>query len=285
VPQTRVRQKETLMHQTFHPPMTARQRRGFTLVELLVVIGIIALLISMLLPSLNKARQAANAAACLSNMRQIGQAALMFANDHKGYLPKNWNNAGPNWGDTSWEYRYPFESWEYILSLYSSKNVFRCPSDDTGKLRGQWTTQDWAGDKWEDDDIPLSYRWNMSHFPDNDTGIKLSQLRNSTQAILAAEGAMVAEFPENWLATWTSNYDTRVGELTPENAAYNRHGGKTIAQGRSNFVFADGHAETLDWAETWKRIGGTDDQPETMWRTKWLGSKWNGGQPLTNQSP
>jgi prepilin-type processing-associated H-X9-DG protein/prepilin-type N-terminal cleavage/methylation domain-containing protein len=67
-------------------PRTARPR-AFTLVELLVVIGIIALLISILMPSLSRAREQANLVKCMSNLRQVGTAMMMHATEHRNYVP------------------------------------------------------------------------------------------------------------------------------------------------------------------------------------------------------
>jgi prepilin-type N-terminal cleavage/methylation domain-containing protein len=63
------------------------RRRAFTLVELLVVVGIIAILIAVLMPALRRARQAAYETSCANNLRQLMMGALMFANEHKGHLP------------------------------------------------------------------------------------------------------------------------------------------------------------------------------------------------------
>jgi prepilin-type processing-associated H-X9-DG protein/prepilin-type N-terminal cleavage/methylation domain-containing protein len=76
------------------PAVSKGERQAFTLVELLVVIGIIAVLIGVLLPSLVRARQSANAVACTSNLRQWGAATELYAVTNHGYLPRRGQGVG-----------------------------------------------------------------------------------------------------------------------------------------------------------------------------------------------
>jgi prepilin-type N-terminal cleavage/methylation domain-containing protein/prepilin-type processing-associated H-X9-DG protein len=98
--------------------------RGFTLVELLVVIGIIALLISILLPTLARARESANRTKCLANLRSIGQALAMYEQTNQGKLP-NQNPKG-----TALDYdAVNLTLIEFYKDALESAAVFYCPSD------------------------------------------------------------------------------------------------------------------------------------------------------------
>ena len=126
-------------------PSTSRNRHstsGFTLVELLVVIGIIAVLIAILLPSLSKARRAAQAVACMSNLRQVGIGMMQYVNDNRGTLPVAdvWvSTDGPDlwmrtWG-SGWVSR--LAELKYVPTT-TEKNrtkadVFSCPTDQEGR--------------------------------------------------------------------------------------------------------------------------------------------------------
>ena len=111
------------MNTSSAPNIPIPHRRAFTLVELLVVIGIIAALIALLVPVFAKAREQAHRTKCLSNLRTIGQAMFVYANNNRDRLPNG--NALYTWVDP--------DAANWVMKNFaddlSEGRVFHCPSD------------------------------------------------------------------------------------------------------------------------------------------------------------
>ena len=113
-------------HSTYRktPTCFSSVRRGFTLLELLIVIAIVAIIAGMLLPALNRARERANSIACVSNLRQIQYAVGGYADDHRGIFPNVYGNSitGDKDPDANWIYTI------YQGKYLSGGAVFHCNS-------------------------------------------------------------------------------------------------------------------------------------------------------------
>ncbi len=215
-----------------------RRRNGFTLVELLVVIGIIALLISILLPALSKAKETAARTQCMSNLRQMGQALSMYTGDNRGYFPAS-------------AAAVAFEDWIYWQSTrnqddgrlvrYQGKKFnaayYRCPSDAEYAVRV----------------YKYSYSINYAitgytdsapkHQPVKTTGI----VQPSTKILMLDESAQTID-DGTWAADRYASTST-----DPRNLLANRHDKRAesvnnVNAGKGVVLFADLHSDFIDRA-------------------------------------
>lgn len=105
------------------PPAGASETsRAFTLTELLTAIAIIGMLAAILIPVTGRVRDSARSSQCVSNLRQLTQAALLYAQDNNGRLPPTYNSPAGN-ARAWWQYLYP----DYC----DGASVFKCPADET----------------------------------------------------------------------------------------------------------------------------------------------------------
>jgi prepilin-type processing-associated H-X9-DG protein/prepilin-type N-terminal cleavage/methylation domain-containing protein len=161
--------------------MKTRNTSAFTLVELLVVIGIIAILIAILLPALSRARAQAQLVQCQSNLRQLIMASLMHVQDHQGYLPTSVSDGTAKYNDTvptsHWNYRttgapkfYVLKDWASQLLPYLGKGG----ADDTfiNAPKDQSKVFQCPSDIWQSDPITPGYRMfnNITGIPNDPNG-------------------------------------------------------------------------------------------------------------------
>lgn len=224
-----------------------RARGGFTLVELLVVIGIIAILASLLMPAMSRAKQKANRISCLNNIRQIGFSAALYAGDHDSEYPRRLTLTN---------------AWMFALKPYYGNNnptnnasskagnsaILKCPSDRWLEWRS-YLINGW-NDYWQATLPPADYRkvmaWAYPH------GMKDSNVKLPSETII---------FGEKRTGSYHVHMDFGQNNGNDkEEVAQNMHkSGSGAKSGGSNFAFVDGSVQML-------RYGGSVS-PVNLWAT------------------
>ena len=229
-------------------PLKRCCRDGFTLIELLVVIAIIAILAGLLLPALAKAKQKAQLANCLSNLRQLGIANTLYLNDNSDKFP--FTPAG-------WP-QLPFIDVLKLTDAYVSTNnraFYKCPAD-----RGKGWNFEIApalGLSTNQLPFPCSYAY-YQQFYANDGGSALTQ-RKLSEVKFPTQKAMRACF---------ASVPGKFFDVTSaERRSYGGHGPKGMS-----LLFVDSHSQFARWEQlNPTSSSGTDRSYNFDWTDKGLG--------------
>jgi prepilin-type N-terminal cleavage/methylation domain-containing protein len=263
--------------------------KGFTLVELLVVIGIIALLISILLPALNRARDKAIRIKCLAQLRQLGQMAFIYAANYKGHLPIGAMALNANGGQTAnlnEEYvtdemytAFGFKDIEDSLGNWNGlplAPVWVCPSNPNPLLVtspvNQWTPLQAAGCGYNANTVSAKYGGITTSYVYAGVGLYLPNLATAQNPSIAAGQGGSFVYNYNALANnfWSGPSSQQV--LFADKVAWHyqlgfianhgiiRYHGNPATPGE-NVVYGDGHGAWIDLSKSILVNPGQDEGP------------------------
>jgi prepilin-type N-terminal cleavage/methylation domain-containing protein/prepilin-type processing-associated H-X9-DG protein len=201
-------------------------QRGFTLVELLVVIAVIAILASLMLPALAGAKGRAHTVTCMNNMRQMGLASAMYVDDHEeGRLPAS---------------QHTGQSWVATLAPYAATNIYRCPKDRHPTRL-------------------YTYALNDFLLPPDGSDPFAKDFSRAQSVPSPVETMFVSEAHDGYTGGDHFHFSPPFdGDYSP--IAFPQQVGVSRHDHKANYLFVDFHVETRTWATVRKQLHAAGSQ-------------------------